>query len=168
MPMGASGSIYGDELITATELNRQPGRVLDMAWERPVTITRNEQHFALLRRDRMTYMVKAARMSQVVIEAMDVAYRLLLGEQIGSEHPYGWLKVFDSEELTEFIAEITAYRLVESEPEAYDRLDVLIHDWHESAIAISSEELAVSFNDELDEVLLTQPIAESATESAQI
>ncbi|MFB2981178.1 hypothetical protein [Microseira sp. BLCC-F43] len=87
MLIGASASVYGDELITATELNRQPGRVLDLAWERPVTITRSEQHFALLRRDRMTDMVKAATIGQVVFETIDVAYRLRLGEQIDSSHP---------------------------------------------------------------------------------
>lgn len=53
MLITASASVYGDELITATELNRQPGRVLDTAWERPVTITRNKQHFALLRFNRI-------------------------------------------------------------------------------------------------------------------
>lgn len=169
MLIEASASVYGDELITATELNRQPGRVLDTAWERPVTITRNEQHFALLRRERMTYMVKAAKISQVVIELIDVAYRLRLGEQIGSEHPFGWLKVFDHEELCELIAEVeSAYRLVGSDPQAWDHLDALIHEWHESAIAINSKELAAAFNDELDEVLLTRPITESSTESAEV
>lgn len=169
MLIGASVGVYGDELITATELNRQPGRVLDKAWERPVTITRNEQHFALLRRDRMTYMIKAATMSQVVLELIHVAYRLRLGEQIGVEHPYGWLKIFDEEELSELITEVeSAYRLVGSEPQAWDSLDALIHEWHESAIAISSKELMAAFNDELDEVLLTQPIAESTIESAEV
>ncbi|HEY9854041.1 MAG TPA: hypothetical protein V6D28_31530 [Leptolyngbyaceae cyanobacterium] len=169
MLIRASGSIYGDELITATELNRQPGRVLDTAWERPVTITRNEQHFALLRRDRMTYMVKAATMSQVVFEAIDVAYRLRLGEQIDSAHSFGWLREFDSDELTEFITEVeSAYRLVGEESEGWDKLDALIHEWHESAIAISSEALAAAFDDEVDEALLTKPISENTLESAEV
>ena len=162
MLIGASASVYGDELIAATELNQQPERVLDLAWERPVTITRSEQHFALLRRDRMTDMVKAAKIGQVVFEAIDVAYRLRLGEQIDSSHPYGWLKVFDNEELCELIAEVeSAYRL-----EAWDRLDATLHEWHESAIAIGSKELAAAFNDEVDEVLLTQPTTESTNELA--
>jgi hypothetical protein len=42
----SSRLIYGDELITATELNQQPNRVLDLAMEHPVTITRNDQYFA--------------------------------------------------------------------------------------------------------------------------
>ena len=49
----SSRLVYGDELITATELNQQPGRVLDLAMEHPVTITRNDQHFILLRREEM-------------------------------------------------------------------------------------------------------------------
>ena len=52
----SSRLVYGDELITATELNRQPGRVLDLTMDRPITITRNDQHFALLRRDEIALM----------------------------------------------------------------------------------------------------------------
>jgi hypothetical protein len=87
------------------------------------------------------------------------AYRLRLPEEIGSEHPYGWLKVFDEEELSELSAEIEKdYRLVESEPAAWDWIEATIYEWHESAIAISSPKLAAAFNDEIDEVLLTQPL----------
>ena len=60
MLSGGKNSIYSDELISATELNRQPGRVLDIAQERPVTITRNDHAFALLRREQMAGLVKAA------------------------------------------------------------------------------------------------------------
>jgi hypothetical protein len=46
MSIGNFGNIYSDELITATELNRQPGRVLDKALEHPITITRNGSNFS--------------------------------------------------------------------------------------------------------------------------
>ncbi len=165
----SSRLVYGDELITATELNRQPGRVLDLAMDHPVTITRNDQHFALLRRDEMALLVKAAALSLKVFEVIATAYRLRLGEQIASEHPYGWLKVFEEEELCELIAEIEKdYRLVESEPAAWDRIEATIYEWHESALAISSPEVAAAFGDEIDEVLLTKPIAENSTESATL
>jgi hypothetical protein len=82
------GNIYSDELITATELNRQPGRVLDKALEHPVTITRNDQSFALLRREEVNSLVKAATQSKAVFETLTVAFSLLLGEKIGFEHPY--------------------------------------------------------------------------------
>ena len=155
----SSRLVYGDELITATELNRSSGRILDLAMTQPVTITRNDQHFALLRRDEMALLVKAAAFSVRVFEVTAAAYRLRLGEETGLERPYGWLKVFDKDELSELIAEIEKdYRLVESEPAAWDRIEATIYEWHQSAIALSSPELAAAFSDEIDEVLLTQPL----------
>lgn len=168
MVISASAGVYGDRIITATELNRQPGRVLDLAWERPVTITRNEQHFALLPRDDMAYLVKAATQTKAALEVINVAYRLRLKEQIDILAPYGWLKVFDNEELTELIAEVEAAFKVGSETGVWDTLDVVIHEWHESALAIQSPELADAFNDEHDEVLLTQPTPENTTEQARV
>ncbi len=167
MVISASISVYGDELITATELNRQSGRILDRAREHPVTITRNDEYFALLPRDDMTFWVKSATQAKVVFEIINVAYRLCLKEQIVDEHPYGWLKVFDSQELGELIAELeNVFRLVGVEAGAIERLDVLIHEWHESALAIYSPELAAAFSDEVDEVLLT-PIFDGTNELAQ-
>ena len=165
----SSRLVYGDELITATELNRSSGRILDLAMDRPITITRNDQHFALLRRDEMALLVKAVAFSLRVFEVTAAAYRLRLGEQIGSENIYGWLKVFDKDELSELIVEIEKdYRLAESEPAAWDRIEATIYEWHESAIAISSPEVAAAFSDEIDEVLLTKPTAENTTESASV
>ncbi|MEG4347342.1 hypothetical protein QUB70_29270 [Microcoleus sp. A003_D6] len=75
------------------------------------------------------------------------------------------LKVFDKDELSEPIAEIEKdYRLAESEPAAWDRIEATIYELHESAIALSSPELATAFSDEIDEVLLTQPPLENTTE----
>lgn len=148
-------SIYSDELITATELNRQPGRVLDKALEHPVTITRNDQSFALLRRENVTLFVKAAQRSKEIVELLSTAFRLLLKQNIGTEHPHGWLRVFDSDELTEFIDEITeAYRLVDLHENAWDELDAIIHEWHESALAISNPELKAAFSQTSNEAPL--------------
>ena len=43
--------LFGDQLVTATELNRRVGAVLNMALEQPATIIRNNQYFALLPRE---------------------------------------------------------------------------------------------------------------------
>jgi hypothetical protein len=159
---GTLSNIYSDELITATELNRQPGRVLDKALEHPVTITRNDQSFALLRREEVTFLVKTATQSKTVFEVLTVAFSLLLGKEIGFEHPYGWLRVFDSDDLQDFIKEVSeAFRLIDFSSTAWNMIDAIIHEWHESAIAISSPELAAAFSDEIDEVPLTQPSAQS-------
>ncbi|RAM50519.1 MAG: hypothetical protein C6Y22_16605 [Hapalosiphonaceae cyanobacterium JJU2] len=163
MSIGTFGNIYSDELITATELNRQPGRVLDKALKRPVTITRNDQSFALLRREEVTSLVKAATQSKAVFEALTVAFSLLLGKEISFEHPYGWLSVFDADELQEFIKELSeAFRLIDSSTTAWEMIDAIIYEWHESAIAIASPELAAAFSGETDEVPLTKPSPGSA------
>jgi hypothetical protein len=159
MSMAIFSNAYSDELITATELNRQPGRVLDKAYERPITITRNDQSFALLRREDVAYLVKGITQSKAVFEVLSVAFRLLLGEKIGYEHPYGWLGVFDADELQEFIQEVSeAFRLTETSHQAWDMIDAIIYEWHQSSIAISSPELAAAFEDESDETQLTPPI----------
>lgn len=161
---GTLSNIFSDELITATELNRQPGRVLDKALEHPVTITRNDQSFALLRREEVTFLVKTATQSKTVFELLTVAFSLLLGKEIGFENRYGWLRVFDSDDLQDFIKEVSeAFRLIDSSSTTWNMIDAIIHEWHESAIAIASPELAAAFSDEIDEVPLTQPSAQNAT-----
>jgi hypothetical protein len=153
MVAGAMDSIYSDELITATELNRQPGRILDKALEHPVTITRNDQSFALLRRENVALLVKAAQRSQEIVELLSTAFRLLLKQKIGTDHFCSWLGVFDTEELNEFIDEVTrTYRLLGLDEKAGDELDAIIHEWHESALAISNPELEAAFNQNLDGV----------------
>ncbi|MBD2195216.1 MULTISPECIES: hypothetical protein [Calothrix] len=151
-------SIYSDELITATELNRQPGRVLDKALQHPVTITRNDQSFALLRRENVAAFVKAAQRSKEIVELLSTAFRLLLKQKIVPEHPYSWLLVFDADELNELIDEVTqAYRLVDLDEQAWNELESLIHEWHESALAISNPELRAAFTENSDEEIALSP-----------
>jgi hypothetical protein len=139
-------SIYSDELVTATELNRQPGRILDKALEHPITITRNDQSFALLRREDVALFVKTAQHSREIVELLNTAFRLLLNQKIGAEHPYAWLRAFDSDELNEFIDEvISAYRSVDLNEKAWNELEAIIHEWYESALAISNPELESAF-----------------------
>jgi hypothetical protein len=162
----ASEGIYSDDLISATELNRQPGQVLDRALLHPVTITRNDQAFALLRREDMANLVKVSAGAEIVVEIISVAYRLGIGEKVGWEHPYGWLSVFDTEELSEFVAEIVdAFRRASVVGDG-EILDAIIHEWHESAICNSSPELAAAMNAEVDEVPLTHPTATDSTHAS--
>lgn len=149
---------YSDELISATELNRQPGKVLDKAAKCPVTITRNDQSFSLLRREDMACLVKGVRQSRAVVEIFSVAMNMLQGNEISNENPYAWLKVFDLDEIQDFVNEvINAFRLTDTSVNAWDLVESIVYEWHESAIAITSPELADAFNAETDELLLTQP-----------
>jgi hypothetical protein len=71
--------------------------------------------------------------------------------------------VFEEDDLQEFIKELSeAFRLIDSSTTAWEMIDAIIHEWHESAIAIASPELAAAFSAETDEVPLTKPAAGSA------
>lgn len=153
----ASNAVYSDDLFTATDLNRQSGQVLDRAFEHPVTITRNEQSFALLRREEMANLVKGKFQLELALQITLTINQLNSGEKVGSEHPYGWLAVFDAEELNELNVEIRSAVRHCSDAGNWDLLDAVIHEWRESAIAIESSELAAAFNDEINQVPLTQP-----------
>ncbi|MBV8882755.1 MAG: hypothetical protein JO235_01960 [Chroococcidiopsidaceae cyanobacterium CP_BM_RX_35] len=153
----ASNILYGDKLISATELNRRPGEVLDQALEGPVTITRGDRAFALLPREQMAAQNKATTQLKDVIEVINVAYRLRLGQNISAEHPYGWLKAFDTDELNELIVEILNAFRIGSDLGNWEPLETVIHEWHESAKAIDSLDLAEAFTANSDEVPLTKP-----------
>jgi hypothetical protein len=150
---------YQEEIIPATMLNRQSGTVLDKAAEHPITITRKDQYFALLPRENMTYLVKGVKQSKNVFEIFSVAFRLLRQQEISHENPYAWLKVFTVDDIQNLINELSdAFHLPESSSvNAWDLIESIIYEWHESSIAISSPYLATAFNDETDEILLTEP-----------
>lgn len=154
----APDKIFSDTLVSATDLNRQSGKILDQALEHPVTITRNDQAFALLRREEVATLTQNFEELKTVIEILNVAYRLRSGVHIGSEHPFGWLRVFDEEELGELIEEIFRSFRYGVDSGRWEPLKATIHEWYESAIAINSPDLVEAFNNEYDEVPLTQPL----------
>ncbi|MEH1910584.1 MAG: hypothetical protein V7L05_04480 [Nostoc sp.] len=80
-----------------------------------------------------------------------------------SRFPYGWLNVFEEDDLQDFIKELSeAFRLIDSSTTAWEIIDAIIHEWHESAVAIASPELAAAFSAETDEV----PLKSLSTQSA--
>lgn len=154
-----SHSIFGDELIQAKELNRRPGQVLDKALCHPVTITRNDEFFTLIRREDISILVKQSDQTKEVLELTCAAFLLLHGGDIDATHPFGWLQAFDADELQELVAEvISAYRKAEFAAEYREELRAVIHEWHESAIAIQSDDLAEAWKSPAEEVPLIQPI----------
>ena len=108
-------------------------------------------------------LVKGVKQSKNVIEILSTAFILLRGANISNENPYAWLTVFDLDDIQDFISELTkAFSLIDSTSvNAWDLIASIIYEWHESAIAISSPELANAFNDEIDEVLLTKPFLDN-------
>lgn len=149
--------IFRDDLISATELNRHPGAVLDKALEYPVTITRKDQAFALLPRKQMTLLTEALNELTTAFEVVNVAYNIQKGASIGLEHPFGWLSVFDVQELGELIEEVFDGVRCGKEIGDWKQLKALIYEWNESAIATQSQDLAEAFASETEEVPLSAP-----------
>lgn len=159
MAASTSRSIFSDELVKATELNRTPGQILDKALSRPITIARNDEFFTLMRRDEISDIVHSANGTKKAIELVSAAFLALHGD-IDSAHPFGWLRAFDADELQELVMEVmAAYRKAECASECWEELEAVIYEWRESAIAVLSEDLADAWHSPNAEIPLTPPIS---------
>lgn len=152
-------TIFQDEIFTATDLNRRAGHILDEARSHPVTITRNDEAFALLPRKDVFRMVEAtANAKRMVDVATAVSTYKQSGTPVPVGHPFEWLNAFDMEELMALLTEVYgAYCHAMDADASWDNFTAVLHEWHESAIALRSETLAAAFSAPADEVPLTQP-----------
>lgn len=158
MPPAIQRPVFSDKVVKATELNRASGRVLDQALESPLTIVRNEQQFALLSRELMSLLSMEVYHSRGLLDLMIAVIHLLLGNPMGTEHPYGWLRAFDRGELGALYLEVMeVYRRVSVDLEDWQELEAVIHEWQESAIANLSEDLSAAWSGPVEEVALTSP-----------
>jgi hypothetical protein len=139
MVFSATTDVFSDAIVTAKELNRQPGRILDLALEGPVTITRNNEAFALMPRENITLLIQAAKAAGLAFEATSVAFRVIEGETLPKEHLYAWMMEFDRDELKDFMESVTStFHQFAGLPSAWDELDAVIFEWHESALINAS------------------------------
>lgn len=131
--------MFNDVVFTATELNRNNSAVLNQARKRPVTISRNNEQFALMMRDQAASLVRAVVCFQETIEVLRGAVVAIRGE---TPNPaVAWLSAFDKEDLSTFLDELLpvaerASTIADSE--GWDEVDAIIHEWHETALAIRS------------------------------
>jgi len=140
-----SNAIYSDCIVTSSELNRRSGQILDTALTTPVTITRNNDSFALVKRDLMTDLANKNHQMDSFIEVTSVIHRLNLEQTIEQSNGFKWVEEFDSEERSELLGEV--YSALEKARSINDWSYVrdVIHEWRESAIALASEELSEAF-----------------------
>lgn len=149
---------FSDEIIKATALNRTSGAVLDKASINPVTIVRNEECFALLKRDEFARLVAEADHAGKVTEVLCAAFQAMQGKSLATESLYGWLRAFDKDEIQDLVTEVLeAFHNAPVVVDGWEELEAVIHEWHESAIAILSDDLTDAFSTESDEVPLTAP-----------
>lgn len=121
-----------------------------------MTIVRNNECFALLSREKLSEIVTEASQAGKVLEILYAAFLTLRGVSPAVESPYGWLSAFDADDVQELVTEVLgAYRNAPLVAEGWDELEAVIHEWHESAIAILSNVLADAFVHDAEEVFLS-------------
>ena len=140
-----STAIFNDCIFTSSELNRRPGYVLDTALEKPVTITRNQDSFALVKRELMANMAQEIEQMTKVNQLTNVVFRISIGQSIESTNEYKWIEEFDLDERIELVNEVYQVLNLAQSTNDWDEVSAVIHEWPESAIAISSKELGKAF-----------------------
>ena len=145
--------LFQDEVVRATDLNRSSGEILNKATHHPVTILRNDEAFALMRRDVAAHWRKEASYAVHLTELLWIA--LSHPDTLAPEHQ--WMAAFDAEQTLEMSSELMhAYRKAVRNG-SWEEFDALIHEWSESGWAALSSELREAFTAEPEEIPLEAP-----------
>lgn len=148
--------LFSDEVYSATDLNRHAGEVLDHANKRPVTISRNKEQFALLKREHAARLVKAAMQFGPTLELVGGALSVVEGKEPPAS--LAWLKEFDTDDLRRMIREILVASVAAlQETGDWDRVTSIIHEWHESALVSASGILEKALKSPAQESPLPDP-----------
>ncbi len=74
-------------------------------------------------------------------------------------HSFEWINAFDMEELRDLQNEVYgAFRSAMDAGTSWNDFEAVLHEWHESAIALRSDTLAAAFAAPAGEVPLTPPV----------
>jgi hypothetical protein len=148
--------VFADEVYTSTDLNRRSGEVLNHARERPVTISRNNEQFALLKREQAARLVRMADRTTRFLNLLSELHFAIAGE--APSPSYHWLKVFEKDDLEKMCGEILQAVRKSVVGGEWDEIEAVIHEWHESALVASGGVLdSAMFQDPKDESPLPHP-----------
>ena len=134
-------TLYNDTIYTSRDLNRSTAKVLDKALEEPITITRNNDSFALLRREKMGNMCKKILYTRVVACLYEVICKVNMQQIIDRDNPYKWVEKFDREEHIELMNDLSVALQHGENTDDWEELKCVIFEWSESANAIDSDDL---------------------------
>jgi hypothetical protein len=152
----ASDAVFSDDVFTATELNRRGGAILDRARHHPVTISRNNEQFALLRREQAACLVGTVTKIVRSVAVLSEAHAAIGGAQPSG--PFHWLQLYEKDDLQRLFGEILlATRKAASNECDWDEVETLIHEWRESAIVAQSGVLDTAICEPSEELPLESP-----------
>jgi hypothetical protein len=147
--------VFSDDVFTSTQLNRSASVVLNRARTRPVTIVRNNEQFALLRRDQASELVTA-------VAQLEETVRLILGVSAlkDGKDPsasIAWIRALDEEERASMVEEVLAACKRAGGDGGWESVGNIMHEWRESALVAQSSVLMDAMRTEADEQPLPRP-----------
>ncbi len=134
--------VFQDEVIRATEMNRGSGEVLNKAAITPVTIVRNDETFALMRRDVAAHWRKEASYAVHLTEVIWNA----LGHSGNMVPECQWISAFDEEDRHLMASELMAGYRKAVRDGSWEDFEAIMHEWSESGWAILNPEVQASFD----------------------
>ncbi|HZU24848.1 MAG TPA: hypothetical protein VFA04_04960 [Bryobacteraceae bacterium] len=166
-PTAAIEGLFSDEVFTATDLNRRAGTVLDHARNRPVTISRNDEQFALLPREQAGKLFRTVTRMARALALLSDAHCALAGEAPSAT--FSWLTTYDKGDLKKLTSEVfSAVRTATLGGCDWDVVDAVIHEWRESAMVAQTGVLdSAMYFDELEELELPHPLEVVLAEGGQ-
>jgi hypothetical protein len=129
-------AIFGDDVYTSTDLNRRSGEVLNHALLRPVTISRNGEHFALLKREQASGLVQTAAQSMRAIQVLEAVLSLGNGGTVAE--PLSWLTAFDADDRAKMCREIVIALGRGVSTRNWEDFEAVLHEWRESGLVAQS------------------------------
>lgn len=156
--LAAAQTVYADKIVNATDLNRRCKDVLNEAWDHCVTIVRNDQTFALMRRELVAQIIDNLAHLQKAFDVLQTVTRVLQGEPIDPANPDEWVTVLNPVDLRTMAKEIySACGHAQRGEVPWEEFDALVHEWEESAWAARSPEVKAAFNAQPGEEPLSSP-----------
>jgi hypothetical protein len=154
--------LFSDEVFSSTDLNRRSGEVLNRARNGPVTIARNNERFALLRRDQAAGLIQGLAQLKEVIELFEGA----MSAKAGLKPPASmvWTTHLNEDDSRSMINEVLAACARASTVNDWSAVGDLIHEWKESAAVIHSGVLRRSTAEPSDEQLVPDPASDGGME----
>ncbi len=158
-----SFNLFTDELFTTTDLNRRAGEVLNHARKAPVTISRNGEQFALLKREQAAELIKAVSQFGPTLDLMEGVLSVV--EEKAPPSSLLWLQAFDASDLRRMIREVLASTAAAlRETGDWDSVNAVIHEWRESAVVAMSGVYEEAMASPADESPLPDPRSLAAGE----
>lgn len=132
--------LFEDQLFSATDLQRRCSTVLDSALLGPVTISRNNEQFAVLKREQAKNLIHQAQSLLNIMTVMFTIRLLCEGGQPPAE--LSWLGAYEKDELEELEQEISqAFHVSDAPERRIAAIEAILDEYKASSLASSSGKL---------------------------